>query len=105
MGINRCVSGFRCSVTVTDMMVMIRTWTLVLCLIGASAQAAQPVPSEETPPSFVPVFVGGQEGYACYRIPSMVTTKHGALIAVADGRISGCSDIPNPLDLVSHRSL
>ena len=87
------------------MMVMIRTWTLVLCLIGASAQAAQPVPSEETPPSFVPVFVGGQEGYACYRIPAMVTTKHGALIAVADGRISGCSDIPNPLDLVSKRSL
>ena len=78
---------------------------MVLCLTSVSAQAAEPIPSNETQTSFVPVFVGGQEGYACYRIPAMVTTKHGALLAMADGRISGCSDIPNPLDLVLKRSL
>lgn len=79
--------------------------TLAVCLIGVFIQAAQPVASEESPSSFVPVFVGGHEGYACYRIPALVTTKHGALLAVADGRISGCNDIPNPLDLVLKRSL
>ena len=78
---------------------------LALCLVSTFAPAAQPIPSAETQSSFVPVFVGGEEGYACYRIPAMVTTKHGALLAVADGRISGCSDIPNPLDLVLKRSL
>ena len=56
------------------------------------------------PPARVPVFVNGQNGYACYRIPAMVTTTNGTVIAVADGRISGCGDIPNPLDLVLRRS-
>jgi sialidase-1 len=78
---------------------------LVLCLISVSAQTAQPIPAAESQSSFVPVFVGGQERYACYRIPAMVTTTHGVILAVADGRISGCSDIPNPLDLVLKRSL
>lgn len=53
---------------------------------------------------FVPVFVGGEGGYGCYRIPAMVSSKKGTILAVADGRISGCGDIPNPLDLVLRRS-
>jgi sialidase-1 len=56
------------------------------------------------PPVRVPVFVNGQYGYACYRIPAMVTTTNGTVIAVADGRISDCGDIPHPLDLVARRS-
>src|SRR5205807_10638805 len=60
--------------------------------------------STAQPETFVPVFVGGQEGYACFRIPALVFTKSGTLLAVADGRISGCGDIPNPLDLVLKRS-
>ena len=55
-------------------------------------------------PSRVPVFANGQDGYACYRIPAMVTTARGTVIAIADGRISNCGDIPNPLDLVCKRS-
>ena len=53
---------------------------------------------------FTPVFVGGQDGYACFRIPAMVTTLKGTLLAAADGRITNCHDIPNPLDLVLKRS-
>lgn len=56
------------------------------------------------PPARVPVFVDGQSGYACYRIPAMVTTIDGTILAVADGRVSNCDDIPNPLDLVLRRS-
>src|SRR5438034_106270 len=84
---------------------MIRT--LVVGFLVVSARLAQAAVLEEAPlpPSFVPVFVGGEEGYACFRIPAMVTTAKGALLAAADGRISGCGDIPNPLDLVLKRSL
>ncbi|MBA4149111.1 MAG: exo-alpha-sialidase [Verrucomicrobia bacterium] len=66
------------------------------------------VPDLDAPPpplmDKVPVFESGKGGYACYRIPAMVTTLRGTVIAVADGRISGCGDIPNPLDLVARRS-
>jgi sialidase-1 len=56
-------------------------------------------------PATLPLFVNGQNGYACYRIPALVTTTRGTLLAVADGRLSNCGDIPNPLDLVLKRSL
>jgi autotransporter-associated beta strand protein len=62
---------------------------------------APPLP---TPYTGIPVFVSGQEGYSCYRIPAMVTTGRGTVIAVADGRIGSCGDIPTPLDLVMKRS-
>lgn len=65
-------------------------------------------PDPDAPPPLLldklPVFESGKDGYACYRIPAMVTTSRGTVIAVADGRISGCGDIPNPLDLVARRS-
>ena len=70
--------------------------TMAVCLISAFAQAAQPAPSVESQTSFVPVFVGGQEGYACYRIPAIVATTHGALIAVATAQ-SRSSTLPAPL--------
>lgn len=57
-----------------------------------------------SPPGRVSVFVNGRDGYACYRIPALVTTTNGTVIAVADGRLSNCGDIPNPLDLVAKRS-
>jgi sialidase-1 len=59
-----------------------------------------PAPSPYT--NYTPVFVSGT-GYAEYRIPAMVTTTNGTVIAVADGRTSN-GDIPNPLDCVCRRS-
>lgn len=53
---------------------------------------------------FVSVFTGGQDGYTCYRIPLIITTTKGTVIAATDGRIGGCGDIPTPLDLVCKRS-
>ena len=32
-------------------------------------------------PTSVDVFVGGQDGYFAYRIPALLTTKSGALLA------------------------
>ncbi len=62
-------------------------------------------PNPPTPPApyvYTPVFVSGT-GYPEYRIPAMVTTTNGTVIAVADGR-QGNGDIPNPLDCVCRRS-
>lgn len=66
-----------------------------------------PDPDAPTPPvmpTFIPVFTGGVDGYTCFRIPALLTTAKGTVIAMADGRIGGCGDIPTPLDLVIKRS-
>ena len=39
-----------------------------------------------------PVFVNGSEGYACYRIPSIVRMGNNDLLAVVEGRLSNCGD-------------
>lgn len=61
-------------------------------------------PPKASTPEFTPVFTGGEGGYGCYRIPAMVCSGKETILAVADGRLSGCGDIPNPLDLVLRRS-
>lgn len=38
------------------------------------------------------VFVNGDEGYACYRIPGLVRLGNGELLAVAEGRLENCGD-------------
>ncbi|MCC3779381.1 glycoside hydrolase, partial [Streptomyces sp. UNOB3_S3] len=42
-------------------------------------------------------------GYACYRIPAIVTTAHGTLLAFAEGRKDNCGDATD-IDLVLKRS-
>ena len=51
----------------------------------------------------VDVFVAGTEGYHTFRIPSIIRTPKGALIAFAEGRKSGRGDAGN-IDLVYKRS-
>lgn len=47
-----------------------------------------------------PVFVNGREGYACYRIPSIVRAANGYLVAFAEGRVESCSDSTATIRLV-----
>ncbi|MSS84631.1 neuraminidase [Actinomycetaceae bacterium WB03_NA08] len=49
------------------------------------------------------LFSRGQEGYFCYRIPALVTTNEGELLAFAEGRTSSCADKGN-IDTVLRRS-
>lgn len=51
-----------------------------------------------------PVFVNGQEGYACYRIPSIVRALNGDLVAFAEGRLASCSDSTDIIRIVCKRS-
>jgi sialidase-1 len=49
------------------------------------------------------LFEGGTEGYECFRIPAIVTTTQGTILAFAEGRKKGCSDTGD-IDLVLKRS-
>src|SRR4051812_42936067 len=82
-----------------------KTFLLIIHTAFAVFLVANQTEAAPQTEQFVPVFTGGEDGYACFRIPALVRTKAGTLLAVADGRISGCGDIPNPLDLVLKRSL
>ena len=49
------------------------------------------------------IFQKGQDGYACFRIPAIVKSKNGTLLAFAEARKNSCSDTGN-IDLVLKRS-
>ncbi|MER6384532.1 sialidase family protein [Streptomyces sp. NPDC001250] len=48
-------------------------------------------------------YVSGQGGYATYRIPAVVATRHGTVLAFAEGRRGGISDTGD-IDVVLRRS-
>jgi sialidase-1 len=52
--------------------------------------------------ALVDVFVGGQDGYPAYRIPALIATKRGTLLAFAEGRASLRDHAEN--DIVLRRS-
>ena len=69
---------------------------LALSFGGNRGQAAEP--------QRVDVFVGGQDGYVCYRIPSLIATPKGTLLAFCEGRKFRGMD-ESPTDMVMKRSL
>jgi len=54
-------------------------------------------------PAQAPVFARGEGGYHTYRIPSLIVTAKGTLLAFAEGRKNGTSDTGD-IDLVLRRS-
>lgn len=54
-------------------------------------------------PTQTPVFVSGEEGYNTYRIPSVIVTQKGTLLAFCEGRKSSRSD-SGDIDLLLKRS-
>lgn len=54
--------------------------------------------------TFIPyIFKSGEGGYKCYRIPAIVQSPRGTLIAFAEGRVNSTADHGN-LDIVASRS-
>lgn len=49
------------------------------------------------------IFKSGTEGYSTFRIPALVTTKSGKILAFAEGRVNSSSDTGN-IDLVMKSS-
>lgn len=54
-------------------------------------------------PKPVDVYVGGEEGYFAYRIPALISSQTGTLLAFCEGRKTSLSDDGNN-DLVLRRS-
>lgn len=52
----------------------------------------------------IDLFEEGDNKVANYRIPSLVTTKNGTLLAVSDARVDRAGDLPNNIDLALRRS-
>lgn len=70
----------------------------VLLVVPALAVAGKPL-FETTD-----VYVGGLDGIHTYRIPCLVTTKKGTLLAICDARVPSSEDPPNNIDQVVKRS-
>ncbi len=51
----------------------------------------------------IPVFTGGKEGHATYRIPAIIQVPNGDLLAFAEGRVEGSADFGD-INLVLKRS-
>jgi hypothetical protein len=64
------------------------------------------IASPSSPPDFEQkdLFVADRGGYIQYRIPSMVATQHGTLLAVCEAMAERRGDPPNTIDLVMKRS-
>ena len=63
----------------------------------------------DEPPSVcshcVAVFYTGLDGYSCYRIPSIIHTSRGTLLAFAERRATSCGDDGEDHALVLKRSV
>ncbi|MFZ3599722.1 exo-alpha-sialidase [Streptomyces sp. BH104] len=89
----------------------VRTGPRSLVVAALAVAAALPVPasaqaaSKPRPPFEQQVlFKASQDpGYACYRIPSVVRTVRGTLLAFAEGRKNDCTDAGD-IDIVVKRS-
>jgi sialidase-1 len=71
------------------------TTAIFLCAAFAFAARAAELPTEA-------LFVSGQ-GYKRYRIPALITTKKGTVLAFAEGRVGG-GGLVGDIDLVLRRS-
>ncbi|MFE7170620.1 exo-alpha-sialidase [Streptomyces sp. NPDC057616] len=81
--------------------------TAVAVLLGV---AALPSPAHAQSPAGTPVFeqqiifkAAQDPGYACFRIPAIVRTDDGTLLAFAEGRVLNCGDAAD-IDIVLKRS-
>ncbi len=76
-------------------MIMKKTFAfcLALALFCGNSRAADPVH----------IYQAGDNGYAAFRIPALVTTSKGTVLAFAEGRKQGLSDTGD-IDLVLRRS-
>src|SRR5688572_29337818 len=76
-------------------------FTLACCGLPALLVAAEPL--EPVALEMVDVFRAGDDGYHTYRIPALIQTKPGTLLAIGEGRKTGRGD-HGDLDLVQKRS-
>lgn len=82
---------------------MIQSLRFSVTILAAAAGLFSPLDAAEAPAlPLVDVFINGQDGYPAFRIPALITTKRGTLLAFAEGRASLRDHAEN--DIVLKRS-
>lgn len=69
---------------------------MVSCSVGMAPAAADPLEQ-------IDVYLSGQDGYHTYRIPSVIVTRRGTVLAFCEGRKNSSSDTGD-IDLLLKRS-
>jgi len=83
---------------------MISTWKRAVRWVSAAAAlSALSLAAGAQEPEQIPVFVSGEGGYHTYRIPAVIVTPKGTVLAFCEGRKSGRGDAGD-IDLVLRRS-
>ena len=77
---------------------------LLLALVAALPLAAAAGPPPGPCPGCVPVFYAGLNGSKCFRIPTIIKSSRGTLLAFSENRITDCGDNGPHHDLVLRRS-
>ena len=80
------------------------TLVLAACAASTSVYASDAATIGEQLPG-TPVFYAGLNGSKCFRIPTIIKTQSGTLLAFAENRISDCGDNGPHHALVLRRSL
>jgi len=75
-------------------------WSIVVCATIAGSALAE---DDAKPPYKQDLYTGGDHGYKAYRIPSLVVTTKGTLLAFCEGRKDNIRD-HGDIDLVLRRS-
>lgn len=75
-------------------------FVILLCIITPSDCFSQ---SSDKVNHCVPVFISGEEGYKSFRIPAIVQTPKGDLLAFCEGRVNHAGDFGH-IELVMKRS-
>jgi len=76
---------------------------LILCQLVQATSFQITGPKTDEIEEFNTLFKNGEGDYACFRIPAVVKTNSGAILAFCEARKKSCSDTGN-IDLVMKRS-
>eukprot|EP01050_Picozoa_sp_SAG11_P037484 SAG11_NODE_14799_length_599_cov_0.994000_2_plen_95_part_01 len=95
-------------------MMLAQHMLVLLAGAGAGAAALTTAAPPEAAVRRIPVMTAGATAvgcrspgpckYAAFRIPGLINTRNGTLLAFAEGRKFGCSDFDGQHDLVATRS-
>ncbi len=77
-------------------------WCAVVAWCGIGIYAVKSECGESTLTQ-TPLFISGEDGYNTYRIPALIITNTGSVIAFCEGRRSGAGDAGD-IDVVAKRS-
>ncbi|WP_329049058.1 exo-alpha-sialidase [Streptomyces violaceus] len=87
-----------------------RLRSTLTAVLAAAALLAPALPAQARPATALPEFeqqvlfrASQDPGYACFRIPAIVRTTTGTLLAFAEGRVLNCGDAAD-IDIVLKRS-